>query len=264
MLDMELAGFSWMGEKTIDLNRVVWNNTETILQDAQSDVLGTFDCCYAGSLTMTRGGPPEFGRLAATSAGPTDPFAAGQSITSAYYAGSLATARGGIRRFEYLTASSAESTTPCPGNRSFTSALIWALKRLSEVEGHFTTGDLLKRIVDCAPHFDRNQRPILSKRLPTHNTLIALEALKNVNNSAGPLPLDDMSDGTTANKQTLTLHFDFDNPPRADEMKFLKRNLGDLLRQSSLQIDRIRWGDMQPRQHGSDDLSKDEEVQIIR
>jgi hypothetical protein len=71
-------------------NKVAWDLSERILEGADGDVLGIFDCCHAGHLSQFR-----------------SPL-----------------------RFEYLGACASDQVTNPPGPRSFTSALIWALKKL--------------------------------------------------------------------------------------------------------------------------------------
>ena len=135
---LELAGHSSPKDVREHLDKVIWNKTESNLQDTNADVLQVFDCCYAGN---------------------------------------LGTDRGGTRVFEYLAATSANETTKCPGPHSFTMALIWALKDLANTHKRFTTSDLLNKIKDEAPNFPRGQKPVLSKRYDHSAELIILEPL---------------------------------------------------------------------------------------
>ncbi|MCJ1318298.1 hypothetical protein MMC15_003626 [Xylographa vitiligo] len=145
---LEIAGNSSPNDVRQHLDKVIWNRTETNLQDTHADVLQVFDCCYAGT---------------------------------------LGTDRGGTRVFEYLAATSADATTKCPGPRSFTTALIWALKHLASTRGRFTTSDLLNTIKDHAPEFPRDQKPILSKRYDHSAELIILEP-RGVNHVSVQIP----------------------------------------------------------------------------
>lgn len=88
-------------------NKVAWDSAERILEHADGDILGIFDCCNAGHLSQFRRSPV---------------------------------------RFEYLGACGSDQTTQGPGLDSFTSALIWALEELSS-DGPFSTSALQRKIM---------------------------------------------------------------------------------------------------------------------
>lgn len=88
-------------------NQVAWDSAERILEHADGDILGIFDCCNAGHLSQFRRAP---------------------------------------LRFEYLGACGSDQTTQGPGPDSFTSALIWALEQLSR-DGPFSTSALQRKII---------------------------------------------------------------------------------------------------------------------
>ncbi|KAL8935043.1 MAG: hypothetical protein Q9211_004910, partial [Gyalolechia sp. 1 TL-2023] len=188
-------------------NRVVWNQTEVLLRPAESDVLEIFDCCYAGTLGLTR---------------------------------------GENRLFEYLAAASNQGTTEVPGPGSFTSALTFALESLREEkpEGRFTTDELLRKIKE-APHFPKNQNPILSDRehKKPAGGRIMLHPLRSDQTKFGKNFKD-----TSVNQwkgHVVTLHFEFgEGKPSEDQVITLGRRFNDLFERNALGVHRIRWGCM--------------------
>ncbi len=76
-----------------------------------------------------------------------------------------------LRSFEYLAATEEIGFTMVPGEDSFTRALIYALETLVEerTDGRFTTAELLNKIKTDAPHFPKDQNPMLMNREGSHS-----------------------------------------------------------------------------------------------
>ena len=150
------------------------------------------------------------------------------------------------RKFEYLAATKAMESTRAPGKTSFTSALIWALETLAESGEAFTTEELLKGTMNEAPHFPKNQTPVLFDRFhysPAWRIVLSpLSARKRIQEPRMYLDLD------MREQHTLTLHFDFAEIPSLPVIETLGRNVNDILSTSDrLLIDTIRWGGVRSR-----------------
>ncbi|KAI4086281.1 MAG: hypothetical protein LQ348_002067 [Seirophora lacunosa] len=190
-------------------NRVVWNKTEELLRPAAADVLEIFDCCYAGTLGLTR---------------------------------------GENRRFEYLAATKDQKTTAVPGPKSFTSALIFALEALREQKhkGRFATDELLRKIKTDAPHFPKDQNPELSDR--DNNSLsggrIMLHPLRpdrGDDDKSYETSPSELADG-----HIVTLHFDFGGKPLGSNLETLGRKFNEIFERNTLGVQRVRWGGVRP------------------
>ena len=157
----------------------------------------------------------------------------------------------GLRLFEYLAATSSFET-PGPGKTSFTSALIFALKKLAKNGGRFTSSDLLRSITRDAPHFSKNQEPVLSKPDGNHSEFIVIEPLaKRGSGSTSPQP-------PFSTKQTdhlppqdiLTLRVVFENRPTTDMIAALGDHMNHIIEKLSLnmenfRVNRIMYGGVQ-------------------
>ena len=190
------------------LNTVVWNITENNLHEIQSDVLQVFDCCFAGFLG-TRGGSQQ--------------------------------------SFEYLAATGADDTTASPGDTSFTSALIWALKELAKDRTcRFTTVHLLE-MIQKAPNFPEDQKPVLSKRRETSaNERIILH---KVGSSVGSnLNGNGTVQRNTPHHDVVTLKFVFNTRPTEQDIRNLGMDLNHVVRQHQLHVNRIMWGGIVPKE----------------
>ena len=130
-----------------------------------------------------------------------------------------------------------------PGQESFTSALIYALETLSQQkkEGRFTTVELLRTIKDHAPHFPKDQDPILSERGNMHAPAgrIMLHPLRR-DGTMSQIP----NEMDLAKKHTVTLHFDFGEKPSEGHLETLGRDLNGIFERNSLEVHRVRWGGM--------------------
>ncbi|KAL8645463.1 MAG: hypothetical protein Q9226_007293 [Calogaya cf. arnoldii] len=186
-------------------NCLVWNKTEELLRPAEADVLEIFDCCYAGSIGLSR---------------------------------------GETRLFEYLAAVKGHGTTGVPGPTSFTRALIFALKALArdKKEGRFTTAELLRKIKTDAPDFPKDQTPAMSNRDNKNPSAgrIMLHPLRqkrpsDVANEECPIK-------RAATGYVMTLHFDFGNKPPDDNLRTLGMNLNTIFERNALEVHRVRWG----------------------
>ena len=194
-------------------NEIIWNHTEGALRGTEADVLQIFDCCYAG----------EMGH------------------------------RGyGLRLFEYLAATSSFET-PGPGTRSFTSALIWALKKLAKDGGRFTSSDLLRLITKDAPHFPRNQHPVLSKPDGNHSEFIVIEPLaKKGSKSSSPLQalVPTNQAGHLQPQDVLTLRYVFETRPSVQMIETLGEHTNHIIEKLScsmedFRVNRIMYGGLQ-------------------
>ena len=208
--DLHIAGRTSPTDLREHLNSVIWNRTEENLKSTRADVLEMFDCCCAGNLVSTRGGPQ----------GPEP------------------------RAFEYLAAVDAEGRTPGPGATSFTSALIWALKELAKRSGRFTTNDLLNVIRKEAPDFSRKQVPILIQRDESTFERIVLEPLplqRKNEAELSPRAKDTMSHSVHT-QEIVTLKFVFDSRPTEVDIRNLGKDLNIVVGRHHLRINRIMWG----------------------
>ncbi|KAL8678376.1 MAG: hypothetical protein Q9224_003984 [Gallowayella concinna] len=183
-------------------NKVVWNKTEDLLRPAEADVLEIFDCCYAGTVI-----------------------------------------RGESRLLEYMAAAKDHGTTKVPGPESFTRALIYALKALvkEKNEGRFTTDELLRKIKTDAPHFPKEQTPILSDRANERPSgRIMLHPLRQKGTASGVVKEDSLLKG--ASGYVMTLHFQFGEKPPDNLLRTLGEKFNELFEHNTLQVHRIRWG----------------------
>ncbi|RDL32075.1 uncharacterized protein BP5553_09477 [Venustampulla echinocandica] len=203
-------------------DHIVWNRTEHILKDTQSDVLVIFDCCYANDLG--RGGP-------------LNP-----------------------RSFEYLAASS-EPVTRSPGPTSFTSALIWALKKLatpdpqlpvppSQTVPIFTTSKLAAMICN-APQFPPGQKPSLNDRGTETYQRIVLSPLPELcmrDNTSSSAKVEDNPGGTWPTDPTdcLTLELSFREMQDEATIKKLADHFTKFMKFDNTSLCRVRWEGISP------------------
>ncbi|KAL8645949.1 MAG: hypothetical protein Q9226_007070 [Calogaya cf. arnoldii] len=230
--DLEMFGQTSRNDprdvKTRQRNLLVWNKTEELLRPAGADVLKIFDCCYAGTLGLPRG------------------------ENRFRIPGSLPSAADGVRLFEYLAAARDQGTTEVPGPKSFTSALIFALEALKneKPESRFTTDELLRKIKTEAPHFPKDQTPVLSDRehkKPTGGRIM-LHPIRTDRvdiNKAPEVPPVDQGNG-----HFVTLHFDFGDKPSEHELITLGQGLKEFFERSTLRVHRVRWGGMRRTMFG--------------
>ncbi len=152
-----------------------------------------------------------------------------------------------LRSFEYLAATEEMGFTKVPGKDSFTRALIYALEALVEerTDGRFTTVELLNKIKTDAPHFPKDQNPMLINREKKHSAgRIMLHPLQKPGS-------DDESSGKEAASldafkgHVLTLHYDFPEKPSQTYIEMLGRELNGFFRQN-VGVNRVRWGGMRP------------------
>ena len=140
--------------------------------------------------------------------------------------------------------------TPGPGDESFTSALIWALETLLEEkkEGRFTTVELLNKIKSDAPHFPKDQDPILSDRKDSTSAgRIMLHPLQRVDSAAHISPKE-FAPLDLSKRQTITLHFDFSEKPSTATVEKLGLELNGVFERNTLGVNLVRWGAMQSRE----------------
>ena len=151
------------------------------------------------------------------------------------------------RLFEYLAATKEMGTTKIPGPTSFTSALIYALEALVKEKGRFTTVELLRKITKDAPHFPKDQKPVLSDRredeLPGRIMLHPLKGDQEGSERTALTP-DNGNDFDTFKRRIVTLHFDFANKPSPTDIECLGNQLNKTFERHALGVNGVRWGGM--------------------
>ena len=152
-----------------------------------------------------------------------------------------------IRSFEYLAATEEMGITNVPGDDSFTRALIFALESLvkERLDGRFTTVELLNKIRDDAPHFPKDQTPILKNREKKHSAgRIMLHPLQNEGSDDGLSGREAAElDVLKGHALTLPLLFDFPQRPSPNYIESLGRELNEFF-QRNKGVNRVRWGGM--------------------
>ena len=153
-----------------------------------------------------------------------------------------------IRLFEFLAAAKATRTTAVPGKESFTSALIYALEQLvaGKTEGRFTTVELLNTIKERAPHFPKEQDPLLVERGDSHTQAgrIMLHPIRR-DGAVSQMPEQDF-DANHATRHTVTLHFDFATRPSRHNIQTLGKGMNELFKRNNLEVLPPRWGGIKP------------------
>lgn len=147
------------------------------------------------------------------------------------------------RSFEYLAATDENGFTKVPGKDSFTSALIYALETLvnERENGRFTTVELLNKINSDAPHFPKEQNPMLFKRekiFPTGR--IMLHPLQTAGSDDEPLR-QERKNSENLTGTTLTLHYDFIEKPSQAYIEMFGKELNDFFDHNP-SVNRVRWG----------------------
>ncbi|KAL8727740.1 MAG: hypothetical protein Q9166_005853 [cf. Caloplaca sp. 2 TL-2023] len=136
--------------------------------------------------------------------------------------------------------------TKVPGPTSFTRALIFALKTLvkEKNEGRFTTDELLRKIKTDAPHFPKDQTPVMSDREHKKSSAgrIILHPLRP-DRAVQETPKEGcLLKGATG--YVVTLHFHFGDKPPDDHLETLGRNFNEIFERNTLEVHRVRWGGM--------------------
>ena len=152
-----------------------------------------------------------------------------------------------LRSFEYLAATEEMGFTQVPGKDSFTRALIYALEALvnEREDGRFTTVALLNKIKTDAPHFPKDQNPMLINREKKFSAgRIMLHPLQKSGSD------DESSQKEAASLDALkghalTLHFDFSEKPSSTYIEMLGRELNEFF-ERNVGVNRVRWGGMRP------------------
>ncbi len=112
-------------------------------------------------------------------------------------------------------------------------------------DGRFTTIDLLRVIQDRAPHFPKDQEPLISDRQKhTSGGRIVLHPLQE----EGPISQAAPEEEDPAKRHTVTLHLDFSDKPAKVGIEDLGFELNKFFERHRLGLNRIRWGGMQCRQ----------------
>ena len=112
-------------------------------------------------------------------------------------------------------------------------------------EGRFTTSELLTEI-NNAPHFSRDQRPVMMDREDVARSgRIMLHPLSRKNSSRGPSSAAEVNINH-ANQHALTLHFDYDHKPSVENVTELGDHLISMFNRNTLKVNGIRWGGVQP------------------
>ena len=153
-------------------------------------------------------------------------------------------------------------STKVPGRDSFTSALIYALETLrnERENGRFTTVDLLNKINSDAPHFPKEQHPLLFNRAKMFPTgLILLHPLQNAG-SDDASSRSTLAEPETFTETTLTLHYDFSEKPSPAYIEMFGNSLNKHF-QGHGGINRVRWGGLS--QSLSEDRLKRQQRAIV-
>ena len=152
-------------------------------------------------------------------------------------------------------------TTARPGPKSFTSALIYALEELlrNRPGGRFTTTELLREIMHRAPHFPKDQTPVLSNREDDDVAgRIVLHPLKEGHRTG---QVDREKVATTVeheekseepiqpvvehlSKRVLTIHFDYPQRPSIEQITALAGPIMHNIQRNRLGVG-IRFGSVQ-------------------
>ena len=151
------------------------------------------------------------------------------------------------RSFEYLAATDENGFTKVPGKESFTSALIYALETLvkERENGRFTTVALLNKIISDAPHFPKEQNPMLFKREKMFsNGRIMLHPLQTVGSGDDSLRID-TENPENHTGTTLTLHYDFTEKPSQTYIEMFGKGMNDFF-ERNVGVNRVRWGGIRP------------------
>ena len=106
--------------------------------------------------------------------------------------------------------------------------------------------ELLKKIQTDAPHFPKNQKPVISGRDTTTSAgRIMLHPLKKAASSCETQPKPDRC-SDPAKRQVLTLRFYFDQKPSLERIEKLGSELNGVFEQNpALGVNCIRWGGLQ-------------------
>ena len=211
------------------LKDMCWKfSTGSLLLPLDETLLTRHRSCYAGNLTLTRGDDRsvELAKLSHVSIW-TNP-------------NSL---------FEYLAATKEWGTTKVPGPDSFTSALIYALEALVKEKGRFTTVELLRKITKDAPHFPKDQKPVLSdRREDVYPGRIMLHPLQG-NQEAGSrtaLAPDHDANLDAFQRYTMTLHVEYSKKPSLTDVETLGDQMNQTLERNNLGVTGVRYGGMKP------------------
>ena len=134
--------------------------------------------------------------------------------------------------------------TPVPGKDSFTSALIDALEYLVKysAEGRFTTVELLRRIKHHSPDFPAEQFPVLSDREhvgPAGRIMLHPLQPESPNTQ---ISQKDRVDLELTKRQTVTLHFDFDEKPQLEHIRTLGEEFNGVFERNLMRVNGVRWG----------------------
>jgi hypothetical protein len=188
------------------LNHVVWSKTDALLKHTESDVLVIFDCCFAG------------------------------------YNGRNGDKRSWSSRcFEFLGATSPDSKTPQPGKHSFTSALIWALEKLADEPGEFSTFEL-KNMIIKAPDFPENQFPVLNESHELSWKKIVIAPLPAASEEHPSISTDGPDSPSDVIVAYLNLRLFLTEQPTEQHIKTLVKALKYSLKNSELPAEGVAWG----------------------
>jgi hypothetical protein len=197
----------------LELATIAWLYAEQILVDAEhSNVLVIFDCCEAGSLCKSRS----------------------------------------PARFEYLSACVAGAKTKPAGPNSFTKALIWSLRELKNHERGWHTTSELRDKVTHAPHFPKDQCPMIGQRF-FRPDYIVLAPSSSVLDHAALQSREGFEDHKrpAIRREYLDLRFEFHDTVTDEVFKETGRQLRSLIDESKIKATHItfiekrggsRWG----------------------
>ena len=111
-------------------------------------------------------------------------------------------------------------------------------------EGRFTTVELLSTIKEHAPHFPKDQDPLLVERGDSHTQAgrVMLHPIQR-DGTVSQIPKQKF-DINEAKKHTVTLHFDFASKPSNPHLETLGQGMNEMFKRNNLEVLPPRWGGM--------------------
>lgn len=134
------------------------------------------------------------------------------------------------------------SITRIPGEDSFTSALIWALEEFAAAGVPFTTTQLQNKIGQEAPHFPRDQFPVLVPRGDGQDCARRLRLGIKRKHGAPEMELGhNTSVESVEIKDIVDLRVCFPQHPDDDDIEALSGALKELIETKQLKAQGVQW-----------------------
>jgi hypothetical protein len=145
------------------------------------------------------------------------------------------------RCFEFLGATGPDSKTPQPGKSSFTSALVWALEKLADEPGEFSTFELKTKITE-APDFPKDQFPVLNERHEPSWKKIVIAPLLAAGKEQLPIPTDTSDSPPDVVVAYLDLRLLLKEQPTEQHILTMATALKYSIKCSQLPAEGVAWG----------------------